>query len=143
VTLFMGFFNRRTGEVVFSNAGHNPPYLVRPDGARMLEVAPALAVGVQENIPYGNQSLQLRAGDTLFLYTDGVTEAMDAGENLYSDDRLQSTLSRLHHLQPEAMCREIFADIARFVGQNEQSDDITMLALRFDGREPLQEGAGP
>jgi phosphoserine phosphatase RsbU/P len=142
VTMFLGFFNRRTGEVVFSNAGHNPPYLVRPAGAAMIDVAPAMAVGVQENIPYGEQSLRLQAGDTLFLYTDGVTEAMDAGENLYSDGRLQAILSRLHHLQPEAMCREIMADIARFVGETEQSDDITMLALRFDGRERPQEGSG-
>jgi sigma-B regulation protein RsbU (phosphoserine phosphatase) len=143
VTLFLGFFDRRTGKVVFSNAGHNPPYLVRPGGATMLEVLPAMAVGVQEEIPYENHSVQLQAGDTLFLYTDGVTEAMDAGENLYSDDRLQATLSRLHHLQPEAMCGEILADVGRFVGQNEQSDDITMLAVRFDGREPPGGGVTP
>jgi phosphoserine phosphatase RsbU/P len=143
VTLFLGFFDRRTGEVLFSNAGHNPPYLVRPAGSAMLEVAPAMAVGVQEDIPYANQSLQLQPGETLFLYTDGVTEAMDAGEKLYSDDRLRAALSRLQHLQPEAMCREILADIARFVGSSEQSDDITMLALRFNGREPPQGVALP
>jgi sigma-B regulation protein RsbU (phosphoserine phosphatase) len=137
VTLFLGFFDRRTGEVIISNAGHNPPYLVRPAGAEMLEVAPAMAVGVQEDIPYVNQSIQLQPGETFFLYTDGVTEAMDAGEKLYSDDRLRATLSSLCHLQPEAMCREILVDIARFVGSNEQSDDITMLALRFNGREQL------
>jgi len=133
VTLFLGFFNRRSGEVIFCNAGHNPPYRVGPEGAEMLEVEPAMAVGVQEGIPYSNQSLRLQAGETLFLYTDGVTEAMDAGEKLYSDKRLQATLSGLDHLPSEAMCREILADVARFVGDNEQSDDITMLALRFDG----------
>ena len=109
----------------------------------MLDVPPAMAVGVQENIPYGDRSVQLQPGETLFLYTDGVTEAMDAAENLYSDDRLQATLSRFRHLQPEAMCLEVLADIARFVRESEQSDDITMLALRFNGREPPRGGAGP
>ena len=141
VTLFAGFFDRRTREIVFSNAGHNPPYLVRPTGATMLDVPPAMAVGVQENIPYGNRSVQLQPGETLFLYTDGITEAMDKAEKLYSDDRLQTTLSRFHHLQPEALCREILADIARFVGTNEQSDDITMLALRCMGGEMPDGGA--
>lgn len=133
VTLFLALFDRRTGEVIFCNAGHNPPYLVRPEGAAPVKVAPAVAVGVQEDIPYANQSLRLRRGDTLFLYTDGVTEAMDGAERLYSDRRLQEVLSGLQGLQPEAMCREILADVARFVGEAEQSDDITMVALRYNG----------
>lgn len=143
VTLFLGFFSRRTGEVIFCNAGHNPPYRVGPVGTEMVAVAPAMAVGVMENIPYANQSLRLQAGETLFLYTDGVTEAMDAGEKLYSDERLKAALGRLHALQPEAMCREIIADVARFVGGAEQSDDITMLALRFDGESATGQQAAP
>jgi sigma-B regulation protein RsbU (phosphoserine phosphatase) len=133
VTFFLGLFDRRTGEVLFCNAGHNPPYLVGPEGAALVRVAPAIAIGVQENIPYANGSLRLRPGDTLFMYTDGVTEAMDAEEKLYSDGRLKEVLSGLHGLHPEAMCREILADVARFAGGAEQSDDITMVALRYNG----------
>jgi sigma-B regulation protein RsbU (phosphoserine phosphatase) len=136
VTMFLGFFNRRTGEVLFSNAGHNPPFLVRKGAATMLDMAPAMAVGIQEDIPYGDSSLQLQPGETLFLYTDGVTEAMDARGDLYSESRLEAVLKRVHSLHPEAMCREVIDDIALFVGPNEQSDDITMLVLRFHGREP-------
>ena len=141
VTLFAGFFDRRTGEVVFSNAGHNPPYLVRPEGTTILDVPPAMAAGVQENIAYENRTIWLQPGEILFLFTDGVTEAMDAAGKLYSDGRLQATLNRFHHLHPAALCEEILADITRFVGSNAQSDDITMLALRCNGREPTGEGA--
>jgi sigma-B regulation protein RsbU (phosphoserine phosphatase) len=133
VTLLLGSVDQRTGEVLLANAGHNPPVLVSAEGAQFIKVNPAIAIGVQENIPYSDQPLQLRPGETLFLYTDGVTEAMDEKERLYSDERLKETLHRLHHLQPEAMCREILADVARFVGGAEQSDDITMVALRFNG----------
>ena len=133
VTLFVGFFNTRTGEIVFSNGGHNPPYLVRQGTASMLDVYPAMAIGVMEDVPYRNESLQLKAGDTLFLYTDGVTEAMDAGENPYSEDRLQKTLLRHAGLAPAALCEEILRDLEVFVGRNGQSDDITMLALSFHG----------
>jgi sigma-B regulation protein RsbU (phosphoserine phosphatase) len=133
VTLFVGFYDNRTGEVIFSNAGHNPPYLVGQDGASRLAVDPAMALGVEEDVHYGDQSLQLEKGDTLFLYTDGVTEAMDTQGNQYSDDRLERTLARLRALDPESMCQGILGDLGMFVGSNEQSDDITMLALTFHG----------
>ena len=107
----------------------------------MLDVPPAMAAGVQEGIPYENQTIRLQPGETLFLFTDGVTEAMDAAGKLYSDGRLQAALNRFHHLQPEALCNEVLADIVRFVGSNAQSDDITMLAFRCNGREPTGERA--
>jgi sigma-B regulation protein RsbU (phosphoserine phosphatase) len=135
VTLFLCFFDRRTGEVVFSNGGHNPPYRVRTGTASMLVMDPGMALGIQPGRHYGERSLQLQGGETLFLYTDGVTEAMDARGNLYSEGRLESALIRFQALTPEAMCRELLADIGSFVGQNEQSDDITLLALRFNGAE--------
>lgn len=106
----------------------------------MLDVPPAMAAGVQENIPYENQTIRLQPAETLFLFTDGVTEAMDAAGKLYSDGRLQATLNRFQHLHPAALCEEILADITRFVRSNAQSDDITMLALRCNGRELPDEG---
>lgn len=135
VTLFLCFFNTRTGEIVFSNGGHNPPYLIQQGGVTRVAMDPAMALGVQDQVRYGNRLLQLRGGTTLFLYTDGVTEAMDARGNPYSDGRLEESLIRLAGLAPAALCGEILKDVELFVGRNEQSDDITMLALSFHGPE--------
>lgn len=133
VTLLLCFFDRRSGEVVFSNAGHNPPFRVRPGTAAMLAVEPGMALGVQDDRCYSEQSLRLERGETLFLYTDGVTEAMDLHGDLYQEERLRAALIRFQALHPEAMCREILGDIQAFAGDNEQSDDITMLVLRYHG----------
>ncbi|MDX9821879.1 MAG: SpoIIE family protein phosphatase [Syntrophales bacterium] len=140
VTLFLAFFDARTGELEFSSAGHNPPYRIRRDAAATVGSAPALAIGIRAETSYGNCALQLGKGETLFLYTDGVTEAMNAGGELYSETGLTAALNRFRDLAPEALCREILRDIELFVGQREQSDDITVLALRFLG-SPEKAGA--
>ncbi len=133
VTLFLGYFNSRTGEFVYSSGGHNPPYLVSSGEARMLAVEPAMALGVAEEAPYGDQFLQFQAGEALFLYTDGVTEAMDAQGRLYSEDRLEKVLKGLPTRNAAPLCQAVLEDLPRFVGQNEQSDAITMVALHFLG----------
>lgn len=130
VTLFMAFFDPGSGEVLMGNAGHNPPCLVRPEGAQFLTLAPGIALGVKEDFVYAEQALRLAPGESLLLYTDGVTEAMDARENLYSDGRLLATLKGAATLPPAALCEAVLRDLARFVGPNEQSDDITLMALR-------------
>ncbi len=133
VTLFLCFFDRRTGEVVFSNGGHNAPYRIRSGSASTLAMEPAMVLGIQKGRRYTEQSLRLNKGETFFLYTDGVTEAMDERGDLYSEGRLASALVRFQALAPEALCRELIDDVAKFVGPNEQSDDITIIALRFNG----------
>jgi len=133
VTIFLAFFDMRTGEIRFSNGGHNPPYLIRRGEATILSVDPALAPGILENVPYADVSLSLKKGDALFLYTDGVTEAMNDRGELYSDARLEAILNRASAASAEALCRAVLDDLRLFVGQNEQSDDITLIAMRFLG----------
>jgi phosphoserine phosphatase RsbU/P len=135
VTLFVVCIDVRTGEAVFSNGGHNPPYLMKKGELTRLVLDPGLSLGVREKASYTDQRLKMDPGDTLFLYTDGVTEAMNDREALFTEERLKTCLSRLHALAPEAICRGVLDDLAHFVGQNEQSDDITMLALRFNKKD--------
>jgi sigma-B regulation protein RsbU (phosphoserine phosphatase) len=141
VTLFVAFCNVQTGEVVFSNGGHNPPYGIFRGGVEPLRLDPGLALGIREQAVYTDQRIRLLPGEVLFLYTDGVTEAMNDREALFGDERLQAGLCRLRDGTPESICRGILDDLAQFVGQQMQSDDITMIALGLTDRQRAQ-GAG-
>src|SRR5207237_10937722 len=84
VTIFYGVLNIRTGAVEYSNGGHNPPYLLSLQGTILPLANPGgMALGVRSHAPYRAQRVQLRAGESLFLYTDGVTEAMARAGNLF------------------------------------------------------------
>ena len=92
VTLFCGILNIRTGQVDYSNGGHNLPYYLHHGGVSPLENAGGRALGVVEQSPYASGRMVLGPGEALLLYTDGVTEAMDPSETLYSDQRLEQFL---------------------------------------------------
>ncbi len=132
VTAFLGILNVRTGEVRYSNGGHNPPYLFRSTGVvELLKKTGGTALGVMENIPYVRNKIVLKAGDGLFLYTDGVTEAMDTGGNLFAEQRLEEVLRRISGASPEEMSRGVLAEIEKYAQGAEQSDDITIMALKY------------
>ena len=86
-----------------------------------------------EGLRYRKNELTLAAGDEIFLYTDGVTEATNSQNELYGEERLAVLLNRLHGLTGEELCRAVKADIAAFVGDAPQFDDITMLHLKYNG----------
>ena len=133
LTLFLGILNVKTGVLTFADGGHNRPYLRRKgESSNMIEVDGGTALGVFEDLPYTSQTLQLQPGDTFVLYTDGVTEAFGAGETFYGEDRLEKLLNGISQdLPASAWVSEIMEDVARFAKGEEQSDDITVLALRF------------
>lgn len=132
VTLFAGILDVRSGEIVFANGGHNLPRLRTAAGA----VAPVpaktnMVVGALEGQTYARETLVLRPGDVLVLYTDGVTEAFNEADRLYGESRLDRCLGALPAEASAAeILRGVVADVAAFVGAREQSDDITMLVLR-------------
>lgn len=137
VTLFYGVLRLDTGELRYVNAGHNPPYLLRSDG----EVTPlartgGIAVAVSEDFPYRHGRVDLRAGDQVFLYTDGVTEAFDPDGQEYGDARLSqalhAALAATDHL-PEPVVAHVLTDVHRFERGAPQADDITCVALRYLG----------
>ncbi len=143
VTAWMGFLDVRTGCVSFANAGHNPPLVRRADGDfEYLKCPAGFVLGGMEGIKYKECALQLEPGDELFLYTDGITEATDANNELYGEDRLLATLNATADLDAEALCKVVKADVDAFVGDAPQFDDITMLCVKYcsksDGEESVQ-----
>ena len=133
VTLFLGVLDLSTGQLRYCNAGHDHPVLVRDT----VEELPALAnvpVGVFDDVQYQAQEAKVAPGSILFLYTDGVTEAKDVDRQQYGRNRLLETLTACSR-QPDALIREIEDSVRAFAGAAEQSDDITMLAVRFGQNE--------
>lgn len=140
VTAWMGLLNVKTGLVTFANAGHNPP-LVCQDGAEFVyhKTRPGFVLAGMEGVRYRKYELQLHPGDTLYLYTDGVTEATDAALALYGDARLQALLGRHAGAAAKEICAAVKEDVDAFVGEAEQSDDMTMLCLTYHGAQGATE----
>jgi len=134
VTAWMGLLNVKTGQMTFANAGHNPPLLRRADGSfEYLKTRAGFVLAGMEGIRYRKNELQLNPGDTIFLYTDGVTEATDACEKLYGEERLLNLLNRTPAASARSTCETVKADVDAFAGGAEQFDDITMLCLTYIG----------
>ncbi len=133
-TCFYAVLDVRTGEVAFCNAGHPPPLILRRDGGAVdaIRDVSGVALGVMEDLDYDTGSFLLSPGDMVVLYTDGVTEAQDTAEALYEEHRLISHLGTLGGLEPSEIIARVEAEVAAFVGDAPQFDDITMLTLRFD-----------
>ncbi len=142
VTAWMGFLETDTGLVRFVNAGHNPPVLIRGGKASFIEQKANLTLAAMEGVPYREQTVQLTPGDLLFLYTDGVTEATDASEALFGNDRLLTVLSKpfgTGEAAARAACTDVKEAIDAFVGDAPQFDDITMLCLYYSGSESTED----
>ena len=131
VTAFYGIYNLTTGQVTYTNAGHNPPYLMKADGTILqLPFSSDLVVGAIDDFKYSEETLQLEHGDTLLLYTDGVTEAINAGDEEFGEQRLQAVLAQLTGNSSQDIIGRIKACVSDFAGEAEQSDDITLLAIK-------------
>jgi PAS domain S-box-containing protein len=135
VTVFAGILNIRSGELVYTNAGHNPPYIKRKDGTlQRLDQRHGPAIGAMEGLVYKEERDRLQPGDLLFLYTDGVTEAIDTEDHLFSEDRLKDLLTAKSTKGAQTAVDHTVAAVRAFEGEAEQTDDITVLALEFHGR---------
>ena len=131
VTAFYGIYNLTTGQVTYTNAGHNPPYLMKADGTILqLPFSSDLVVGAIDDFKYSEETLQLEHGDTLLLYTDGVTEAINSGDEEFGEQRLQAVLAHLTSNSSQDIIERIKACVSDFAGEAEQSDDITLLAIK-------------
>lgn len=135
LTAWVAVLNINTGGLVYANAGHSSPLIRQGNGDfQMLDMDSGLLLGGFEDTRYGQGSLTLQQGDLLFLYTDGVTEAINEKEELYGEERLEENLNKYATLSLQDVLENIKADIDNFAGETPQFDDITMLALRF-GKE--------
>ena len=133
VTAWMGMLEISTGKFTYVNAGHNPPLLRHGGGFTWLKSRPGFVLAGMEGMRYQENEMALRPGDTLFLYTDGVTEATDGKQELFGEERLQNALNQEPDLSVYDLLPKIKGCIDRFVGEAEQFDDITMLGLKYRG----------
>ena len=134
VTAFAGVLDARTGRLAFCNAGHEPPVACAPGAAPervLLSGGPPLCV--VQGYAYGSGQLDLPQGGWLCVVTDGVTEAMNARFELYGTERLLSVLRGMESAAPEALIAAVREDVRRFAGGAEQSDDVTLLCVRWNG----------
>ena len=136
VTVFMGMLDLKTGEFVYVNGGHNPPLLYKKsaDEYNYLEVKRNFVLGGMDDLDFVQQKIKLEQGDKIFLYTDGVTEALNKKNDQYGEKNLRDCLNRSEkNLSVEELLRYVRADVNKHVDGAEQSDDITMLVLKFNG----------
>jgi sigma-B regulation protein RsbU (phosphoserine phosphatase) len=135
VTVFFGVINVRTGEVQFSNGGHNPPYIVRAGGeVEQLPLTDGMLLGKIPSVDYETKRVKLGKGDSIFVYTDGVSEAMDKDLNQYQDERIVSYLKTATASPIDELVKGSLADIKKHTGEATQSDDITVLSVRYIGK---------
>ncbi len=132
VTVFLGILDIRSGEVVYANAGHNPPFVLPAGGGHAyIDGGKGTALGIDDEAIFVSERFVLAPGDGLFLYTDGVTEAFNSNEELFDEQRLERELS-IHAKAPvKNMVLNILKAVNDFSGNQPQSDDITIMALRF------------
>jgi len=136
-TCWIGVMDLQTGELAYINAGHNKP-LVRRSGGEFtfLDCEPNMPMAVFEDFPYKVQTLQLSAGDELFFYTDGVTEAMSVGLEQFGDERLLevfNTMPKQVASTSRSICMNVLQEVQAFAMGAEQSDDITMMSFKYLG----------
>jgi sigma-B regulation protein RsbU (phosphoserine phosphatase) len=143
VTIFCGIINIRTGEVVYSNGGHNPPYLRRSSGdVEPLPCHSGLPLGVMEDFAFDRDVVSLKPGDTLVIYTDGVTEAINREEEFFSDGRLEDLLRNTGNIHSARdLVQSISGAVHAFAAGAVQSDDITLLVITYNGPATLQGNA--
>ena len=131
VTLMFGII-QNTGQLTYCNAGHNPPIVIGKRGVRRLE-AGGPVVGLLEFAPFDQEQIQLDPGDTIIVFSDGVSEAMNAAGDEYGDAKLQELCVADAGAGPQAMIDKVIASVRLFTKGAAQSDDITVMVIRYLG----------
>jgi sigma-B regulation protein RsbU (phosphoserine phosphatase) len=134
VTLFIGVLDLPTGHLRYCNAGHDVPYLIS-DEVAPLDVKPNLPIGVFDDFTFIMQETTLPPESTLFLYTDGLSEAKNGDRKQFGVQRIEKVLSACKKQKPEAVLRRVTAALHSFVKNAEQSDDLTLLAVHYTPKQ--------
>jgi serine phosphatase RsbU (regulator of sigma subunit) len=135
VSFFLGILNMKTGQLQFSNAGHNPPLVLhqeKPNGK--LDEVHGPVIGALESFDYPSTTIKMVKDDLLILYTDGITEAMNEENELYSEERLTKVFSNGYLNSPKDAVKNVIDDVFLFRGGALQSDDITVFCIKYNGR---------
>ena len=134
VTVWLGVLEISTGKLMATNAGHEYPALKQADKSfELLKDKHSVAIGAMDGVRYREYQIQLEPGDKLFVYTDGVAEATDSNEQLFTTARMIDALCKADNGTPEDVLNAVRGDVDQFVGKAPQFDDLTMLCLRYNG----------
>ena len=133
ITVFMAILNTNTGELVFTNAGHNPSFILNNKNGGVVKLGElhGPVIGAMEDITYKESKLFLKKNDIVLSYTDGVTEAQNIREELYSDARFITLLESAKYQSTEELTKIIVKSVKEFEGEADQFDDITVMALEY------------
>ena len=133
ITMFYLTYDAGMGELSFANAGHNPPMVWR-SGTQSCEWldAEGLILGVKRNIVFEKKQVQLRPGDILLLYTDGITEATNPDNEMFGEDRLCSLLKAYHTLPSHQIIDTLFKKVRSFAGDQALADDISLVVMKLE-----------
>ncbi len=132
VTVFLGILNIKTGELTYTNAGHNPPLIVsRKSGVILLNDAKCPAIGMDDDSTFNSKTIMLQSFDMISIYTDGVTEAFDEKRNMFSEERLIEEVSEHREYTASELADEVFRKVQSFSIKMPQADDITILNVRY------------
>ncbi|MDR2542156.1 MAG: SpoIIE family protein phosphatase [Treponema sp.] len=138
VTVFIGFYNLPTGKFTYVNAGHNPP-LIKTNGEyfRFFKTEPCYFLGFKDDIKYREEIIFLEKGDALYLYTDGVTDSMNKEKEFFGEQRLLQTVNKCTFKSVKELLTNVKHEVDNFAQGEEQSDDITMLALHITAKPKI------
>jgi len=133
VTFFLAILDIETGRLEYCNGGHNPPYIMRVDGTLIdLKERHGMALGIAGDMPYGSAETVMNPGDYIYIYTDGVTEAMDVDEHLFTEERLEAALRSVPPgTSPNEVISAVNESVRLFALGAPQADDITSVSLRY------------
>jgi serine phosphatase RsbU (regulator of sigma subunit) len=131
VTLFYVVLHHGSGTITYVNAGHVPPLWVQAAAGRVEELrVPGMALGVLEHADFEQHQTRLEVGDTLVLYTDGVTDASNEHQEMFGRQQLAETALRFRHEPTQGLLRKIDEAVAQHVGDTAQTDDFTLVIAR-------------
>ena len=134
VTMIYGIFDPQNGHFDYCLGGHNPILLQRPNGtAEFLEANSGVALGMFDTIGFHTNSIKLNPGEKIIMFTDGITEAMNSGMELYGEERLAKLVAENPTLNVNLLSQKIISSVQEFTGDQAQTDDITCIILSFDG----------
>jgi sigma-B regulation protein RsbU (phosphoserine phosphatase) len=132
VTVFYGVLDTHAGTITYSNGGHNLPYILHNDGSvEEVENTDGILMGKFDSIEFDTKTIQLKPFDKLLVYTDGVTEAMNEDKAMYGKSRLEDFLIGRSEYEEEKIVRSVLAEVLKFIGKADQSDDITLMSLGY------------
>lgn len=129
-TFFYGILDPGSGEFTFTNAGHNPPILMRSTGKSENLSKGGSVIGFIKDLTFSHSSVKLESGDVIFMYTDGLSEAEDKNSIMFGDARIQASLAKYSHRSADKIIENLVNEVKKFTGIDHQEDDLTMVVIK-------------